>query len=62
VIEETADVHDAILRYAADVDLVVMGIQRGHGVVFGPEVQQVAEASDVPLILIGSRANRRSRG
>ena len=60
-VEEADDVCEAILRHAAETDLVVMGIQhaRGTGRAFGRIVRRVAESSDVPLILIGSRGRRR---
>lgn len=60
-IEEAEDVCGAILRHAAEVDLVVMGIQntRGTGRTFGRVVRQLVESSNLPLILIGAR--RRAR-
>ncbi len=60
-IEETDDVIAAILKHAADVDLVVMGIQhaRGRGRAFGRLVRRIVEASDVPLIVIGARGRPR---
>jgi nucleotide-binding universal stress UspA family protein len=60
-IEEAEDVCGAILRHAADVDLVVMGIEhaRGTGRTFGRIVRQFAESSDLPLILIGARGRAR---
>jgi nucleotide-binding universal stress UspA family protein len=50
-----------ILRHAAESDLVVLGLQhaRGTGRVFGRIVREVAESSDVPLILIGARGHPR---
>ena len=60
-IEEAEDACGAILRHAADVDLVVMGIQHARGTRrnFGRIVRQFAESSDVPLILIGARGRAR---
>jgi nucleotide-binding universal stress UspA family protein len=62
LVEEAEDVCAAILQHAAQADLVVMGIQhaRGTGRAFGRIVRQVAESSDVPLILIGARGRPRS--
>lgn len=59
-VEEAEDVREAILRHAAGADLVVMGIQhaRRFGRVFGGIAREIAESSDVPLILIGGRARR----
>jgi len=60
-VEEAEDVCGAILRHAAEVDLVVLGIQhaRATGRAFGRIVRQFAESSDVPLILIGGRGRPR---
>ncbi len=60
-IVEAEDVCAAILEQAAEVDLVVMGIQhaRGAGRTFGRIVREIAESSDVPLLLIGARGRAR---
>ncbi len=60
IVEEAADTREAILRHAADTDLVVMGIRqrRGSSRDLGTRVLEVARASDVPLILLGSRRGR----
>lgn len=60
-IEEAEDVCGSILRNAADVDLVVMGMQHGRrtGRTFGRITREFAESSDVPLIVIGARGRAR---
>jgi APA family basic amino acid/polyamine antiporter len=60
-VEEVEDPCAVILRHAAESDLVVLGLQhaRGTGRVFGRIVREVAESSDVPLILIGARGHPR---
>jgi len=57
IVEEAADTRETILRHAAETDLVLMGIrqQRGSSGVLGTQVLEVARASEVPLILLGSR-------
>ena len=56
-VEEAEDVCAEILRQAADVDLVVMGIQHARaGRAFGNIAREFAESSDVPLILVGGRS------
>ncbi len=63
LIEEAEDPVEAIVRHAADSDLVVMGmVQRpGAGPLLGPRVRGVIRSSDTPLILIASRGARPMR-
>lgn len=51
---------DAIVRHAADSDLVVMGFQHGPAArrVLGPLIREVLERSTAPVILLGSRRTR----
>jgi hypothetical protein len=60
VIETEANPVDAILRHAAESDLLVMGFQHGPLArrVFGPLIRELIERCDSPVILLGSR-NRR---
>ena len=60
IVEEAPDTREAILRHASDTDLVVMGIRqrRGSSRGLGTRVLEVARASDVPLIVLGSRSGR----
>jgi len=60
IVEEAAETCEAILRHAADTDLVVMGVRqrRGPSRGLGTRVLEVARASDVPLIVVGSRSGR----
>lgn len=60
VVEEADDPREAILRRAADTDLVLMGLRRDRraGRVIGALALAIAAESDVPLILIGARGAR----
>jgi len=67
IIEEAADPREPILRHAAEMDLVVMGIRRDRsgGFSLGELAFSIARESDVPLVLIGARSGRvaaRGRG
>lgn len=56
-IEEDANPSDAIVRHAAEADLVVMGFQQGPDARgrLPPLAREVMTACETPLILIGSR-------
>jgi amino acid transporter len=59
VVEYTDHPREAILQYAAEADLVVMGISRRPGSrALGELPLSIAEESDVPLVLIGRRPTR----
>jgi APA family basic amino acid/polyamine antiporter len=62
VVEEGADPREVILRHAAEMDLVVMGIRRDRtrSLALGDLVISVARDSDVPLVLVGARPPRRA--
>ncbi|MCP5057280.1 MAG: amino acid permease [bacterium] len=60
VIEDAVDPREAILRRAAETDLVLMGLQRDRraGRAIGPLALAITTESEVPLILIGARRVR----
>lgn len=64
VIEREADPVDAIVRHAAETDLLLMGFQHGPGSrrIFGPIIRQILQRSEAPIILLGSRRTRPMRG
>jgi hypothetical protein len=66
-VEPAAEPRTAIVRLAADADLVLMGMPfvRGPSRALGPVALAVAAETETPLILIGSRRpgpRRRVRG
>jgi amino acid transporter len=60
VIETEADPVAAIVRHAAEADLIVMGFQHGPDMrsLFGPFIREVMDRCEAPLILLGSRRPR----